>query len=132
MVTAVAGMVAPVPVVVAFRFSGGLPTSTEVQFSNVEVDSLQIVSRGALLCLSDRGAPLRQNMKSCVHSCFQGSAPVFFSLHPDDSGAFSRHIRSLWGLRWTLLDLAWSLMGFSWASVGQSWGGLQHCNSEKI
>ena len=60
MVTAVAGMVAPVPVVVVFRFPGGLPTSTELQFSYDEVDSLRIVSRGALLYLSDQGAPLRK------------------------------------------------------------------------
>ena len=46
-----------------FRCPGGLPTSTELQFSYDEVDSLRFVSRGALLYMSARGASLRKKLK---------------------------------------------------------------------
>ena len=131
MVTAVAGMVAPVPVVVVFVCQVGCPPRRICNFSKskwISCGSSALERYCTYECVVLR---FEKDENLSRHFCFRHSAPVNLAVHPDGSLGSSRGSWPLWGLCWLLLRLAGSLLALSWAPVEQSGDRMRYSKTIK-
>ena len=131
MVTAVAGMVVPVPVVVVFVCQVGCPPRRICNFSKSKWISCGSSALGRYCTYECVLLRFEKDENLSRHFCFRHSAPVNLAVHPDGSLGSSRGSWPLWGLCWLLLRLAGSLLALSWAPVEQSGDRMRYSKTIK-